>query len=167
MASRCLCRLLGRKRWVEIIRYSLVSAVFLRVLWFSIFGSQGVTNLTTSRPKSSSKAVIEIYSKTASGSATVTASFPKQSIALTRSASVPFKKQKTKPLEHNHYKLNQRAYKASFLSSYGAQIQIWQSRRAYQNNSLAKTTVTCLEKIGQRALTKAEKTLERIQIYSL
>ena len=27
---------------------------------------------------------------------------------------MPFKKQKTKPLERNHYKLNQRAYKASF-----------------------------------------------------
>ena len=48
--------------------------------------------------------------KTASGSATVTACLPKQSIALTRSASVPFKKQK-KPVEHNHYKLNQRSYK--------------------------------------------------------
>ena len=36
-------------------------------------------------------------------------------IALTRSASVPFKKQKPKPFEHNHYKLNQRAYKASFF----------------------------------------------------
>ena len=32
MASRYLCRLLGRKRRIEIIRYSLVSAVFLRVL---------------------------------------------------------------------------------------------------------------------------------------
>ena len=44
----------------------------------------------------------------------VTACLPKQSIALTRSASVPFKKQKTKPLEHNHYKLNQQSYKAFF-----------------------------------------------------
>ena len=101
MASRYLCR-----------------------LDFSVFGSQSVTNLTTSRLKnrparlkSPSKAVIEISSKTASGSATVTASFPKQSIALARSASVPFKKQKTKPLEHNHYKLNQRSYKAFLLSS--------------------------------------------------
>ena len=38
-------------------------------------------------------------------------------IALTRSASVPFKKQKlkVKPLERYHYKLNQRAYKASYF----------------------------------------------------
>ena len=39
----------------------------------------------------------------------------KSFIALTRSASVPFKKQKPKPLEHNHYKVNQRANKASFI----------------------------------------------------
>ena len=84
------------------------------------FGS-GVANLATSRLKnrparlkSPSEAVIESSSKTASDSVTVTASLPKQSIVLTRSASVPFKKQKTKPLEYIHYKLNQRAYKASF-----------------------------------------------------
>ena len=32
-------------------RYSLVSTVFLRVLYLSVFGSQCVTNLTTSRLK--------------------------------------------------------------------------------------------------------------------
>ena len=76
MASLFLCKLLARKRCVEIIRYSLVSVFFLRVRKFSVFGNQSVTNLTTSRLKdrparlkSSSKAVIEINSKTSSGSA--------------------------------------------------------------------------------------------------
>lgn len=60
---------------------------------------------------------MEIGSKTATDCAGHGYSLPKVSIALTRSASVPFKKQKTKPLQYIHYKLNQRAYKASFISS--------------------------------------------------
>ena len=110
-----------------------------------------------------------------SGSATVTASLPKQSIALTRPASVPFKKQITKLLEHNHYKLNQRAYKASFFSELYSVLKITNltvghRQKACQNNNLAETTLNSqlpsVDKIGQRTITK-EKSLEYIQIYSL
>ena len=49
---------------------------------------------------------------------------------------------KTKPIEHNRYKLNQKAYKASFFSELVcSKLQIRQSRRACQNNNLAETTL--------------------------
>ena len=53
-------------------------------------GSQSVTNLTTNMLKHRPARQL---SRSASGSATVTANLPKQSIALKRSASVPFKTQ--------------------------------------------------------------------------
>ena len=61
---------------------------------------------------------------------------------------------KAKPLEHNHYKLNQRAYKASFfLSCFDSHGE------RDQTTILTKTTGNCLDKIGQRAITKEKNTV--------
>ena len=61
-------------------------------------------------------------------------------------------KQKTKPLENNHYKLNQRSYKAFF---YRASVLKY---KFDSHSERTKTTVNCLDEIGQRAITK-KKTL--------
>ena len=77
-----------------------------------------------------------------SGSATVTSSLVKQSIALTRSASVPFKKQKQNHL--NIITINsigERIKRLFFIELVCSKSKIWRSRRAcpnnnsYQNNS--------------------------------
>ena len=84
-------------------------------------------------------------------------------IALTRSASVPFKKQKLKPLERNHYKLNQRAYKASYFQRASV---LTENYKFDSHGERAKTailpkhwTVNCLDKIDQRAITKEKNHL--------
>ena len=66
------------------------SCVYFNLVFF---GSQSVTNLTTSRLKNRPAKQLSRSSRKRRVVVPLTACLPKQSIALTRSASVPFKKQ--------------------------------------------------------------------------
>ena len=139
-----------------------MSAIFLRVLKFSVFGSQSVTNLTSSRLKnrparlkSPSKAVIEITRKQRVV-VPVTACLPKQLIVLTRSACVSFKKQKKK---QNHLKI-------ITINSISGRTKPFFIELVCSNTNLTVTasvpkqqSINCLDEIGQRAITK-KKILE-------
>ena len=82
-ASRYLCRPPGRKRWVEIlILFTRERCLLACTLIWCFREPECHKPSNYQAEKSPSEAVIEISSKTASGSATVTATLPKQSNCL-------------------------------------------------------------------------------------